>query len=217
MSDYLMYGLGIAAQLLFGGRLLVQWLTSEKARKSLSPTLFWQLSLLASFLLLIYGILRKDPVIIGGQIFSYFIYIRNLWFNNAWKYLPSWFRFLAIGLPLAGLLWFLQEGNSYSFPQLIKGSGIPMYIMTWGTIAQVIFAARFVYQWICSEKEKQSVLPKGFWIISIGGSVLILVYGVLRVDPVIILGQVFGLAIYVRNLYFCSRRAAREVILQNTF
>lgn len=71
--------LGFFAQLLFSGRFLIQWIASERARKSIVPHLFWHLSIAGSALLLVYAIYRKDPVFILGQCAGIFIYIRNLW------------------------------------------------------------------------------------------------------------------------------------------
>lgn len=67
--------IGFAAQALFSARMLVQWILSERAKRVLSPTIFWALSLLGSILLCLYGWLRADFAIILGQIFSYYIYI----------------------------------------------------------------------------------------------------------------------------------------------
>jgi len=71
--------LGFFAQALFAGRFLVQWIASEKARKSVIPLMFWYLSIGGSALLLAYAIYRKDPVFILGQSTGIFIYTRNLW------------------------------------------------------------------------------------------------------------------------------------------
>src|SRR4051812_40281662 len=84
LQKYGIYALGFFAQSIFGARLLVQLFLSEKKGKVVSPTIFWQLSLVASFLFSIYGILRNDFVIILGQTLSYFIYIRNLQLKNDW-------------------------------------------------------------------------------------------------------------------------------------
>ncbi len=78
MDYYLILGLGMVAQALFAARFIVQLTKSELAGKVVSPIVFWQLSLLASLLLVIYGFLRNDIVIIGGQAVTYYIYIRNL-------------------------------------------------------------------------------------------------------------------------------------------
>lgn len=74
-----------------------------------------------------------------------------------------------------------------------------------GLIGQGMFSARFVIQWLASERAHRSVVPTLFWIFSILGSTILLVYAVHRRDPVFILGQSLGLLIYSRNLYLIWR------------
>jgi lipid-A-disaccharide synthase-like uncharacterized protein len=205
MSDTLVFGVGFLAQILFSARLLVQWIKSEKAGRVLSPTLFWQLSLIASFLLMTYGLLRDDPVIILGQALSYSIYIRNLQYKKAWKLIPMHFKILVIGFPLMAIFW-LSSSYAHNWNDVLNNKNISAFMLTWGSIGQVVFTFRFVYQWYFSEKIKKSILPNGFWIISLVGSLLIISYGVYRNDPVLILGQTFGIIIYSRNLYISLRR-----------
>jgi len=70
-----------------------------------------------------------------------------------------------------------------------------------GFIGQGLFASRFIVQWIYSESVKKSVIPIQFWYLSILGGLSLLSYAIFRKDPVIILGQSFGVLIYLRNLY----------------
>jgi lipid-A-disaccharide synthase-like uncharacterized protein len=79
-----------------------------------------------------------------------------------------------------------------------------------GILAQFVFAARFIVQWIASERAERSVIPIGFWFLSIGGGMMTLVYGFARRDLVIILGQAFSVFIYVRNLMLISREKSRR-------
>jgi len=74
-----------------------------------------------------------------------------------------------------------------------------------GFIAQAFFTARFVVQWIASERAGRSVIPLAFWLLSIGGGAMLLVYALYRRDPVFIAGQAFGVFVYVRNIYFVMR------------
>jgi lipid-A-disaccharide synthase-like uncharacterized protein len=74
-----------------------------------------------------------------------------------------------------------------------------------GFLAQALFSARFLVQWIASERAGRSVVPTAFWLFSIGGGVLLFAYSLYRKDPVFIAGQGLGLFIYVRNLYFVLR------------
>lgn len=69
-----------------------------------------------------------------------------------------------------------------------------------GVAGQMIFFSRFLIQWIVSEKQKRSVIPMGFWYLSIVGGAMLLVYALWRRDPVISFGQAIGLFVYVRNL-----------------
>lgn len=71
-----------------------------------------------------------------------------------------------------------------------------------GFFGQALFSARFVVQWIYSEKNRKSVIPVAFWWFSLSGGVVLLSYAIWRSDPVFIAGQAGGLLIYLRNLYF---------------
>jgi lipid-A-disaccharide synthase-like uncharacterized protein len=74
-----------------------------------------------------------------------------------------------------------------------------------GLVGQAMFSARFVIQWLASERAHRSVVPTLFWVFSILGSSILLIYAVHRRDPVFILGQSLGLFIYGRNLYLIWR------------
>ena len=71
-----------------------------------------------------------------------------------------------------------------------------------GFVAQLLFTARFLVQWIESERKNKMVIPIAFWFFSIGGGILLLIYALQRRDPVFIAGQAFGVFVYARNLYF---------------
>lgn len=199
MSDWIIYSIGFLAQILFSSRLLVQWITSEKQKQVTTPVLFWSLSLLASFLLFIYGYLRDDFAIMLGQILTYFIYIRNLQLQNQWNKLPKFARwFLFIFPVLIGVYYF--NNNIIDVDNLFRNEDIPFWLLILGIVSQVVFTLRFVYQWIYSEKKKESTLPFGFWMLSLIGSLLILAYAIIRKDPVLFVGHIFGATVYVRNL-----------------
>ncbi|MFA6265195.1 MAG: lipid-A-disaccharide synthase N-terminal domain-containing protein [Pseudolabrys sp.] len=74
-----------------------------------------------------------------------------------------------------------------------------------GYVAQLFFAMRFVVQWIASERAGRSVVPTTFWVFSIGGGIMLLGYALYRKDPVFIIGQAFGVFVYIRNLQFVLR------------
>ncbi len=70
---------GLFGQLMFTGRFLVQWIASERARRSVVPIAFWYFSIVGGLVLLAYAIYRADPVFILGQTMGVVIYARNLW------------------------------------------------------------------------------------------------------------------------------------------
>ena len=78
MTNQIWLGVGFLGQALFSSRFLIQWLASEKQKKSVVPTAFWFFSIGGSLLLLSYAIYRSDPVFILGQSAGLFIYFRNL-------------------------------------------------------------------------------------------------------------------------------------------
>lgn len=77
-----------------------------------------------------------------------------------------------------------------------------------GFVGQAVFTGRFVLQWLYIEFKKRSVIPVGFWYLSMLGSSILLVYAIYRQDPVFIAGQSFGLLVYLRNLQLISRQAS---------
>lgn len=84
---------------------------------------------------------------------------------------------------------------------------------TWlaiGLVGQALFSARFVVQWLQSEKVKKSVIPSAFWYFSMAGGLTLLAYAIHRRDPVFIIGQGTGLFIYFRNLQFLWRDRRRQ-------
>ena len=78
--------------------------------------------------------------------------------------------------------------------------------MSIGFLGQGLFASRFIFQWILSEKKGESYIPVIFWYLSIFGGLGLLAYAIFRKDPVIIVGQSFGIFIYLRNLFLIYRR-----------
>ncbi len=85
-------------------------------------------------------------------------------------------------------------------------SQIEVIFLIIGFVGQGLFASRFIVQWIYSEKKGESQIPIVFWYLSIFGGIGLLIYSIFRQDPVIILGQSFGLFIYLRNLYLIYKK-----------
>jgi lipid-A-disaccharide synthase-like uncharacterized protein len=201
--------IGLLSQGLFSSRIILQWIKSERAKQVLVPALFWQISLISSFLMIIYGILRHDPVILGAQLISYGIYIRNLQLLGEWRKLNGIFRAGAYIFPLATLVLFFVGTPNFSFYRMLH-TPIPGGWLALGAVGQTVFLLRFVYQWLYSERKGESVLPLGFWIVSLVGSFLVLIYAILRRDEVLILGNVPGMVVYTRNIVLLRREQARQ-------
>ncbi|MDG2053013.1 MAG: lipid-A-disaccharide synthase N-terminal domain-containing protein [Flavobacteriaceae bacterium] len=204
MNDYFVYTIGLIAQILFSIRLLVQWISSEKEKKVVAPTLFWSISLIASLLLFIYGYLRNDFAIMLGQFIMYYIYIRNLQLQYQWRKIQKGIRIFFICFPITIFLITSLQG-AYDITQLFNKDHISSCLLVLGIVSQLVFTFRFIYQWIYSERIKTSVLPAGFWIISLLGAILILIYAIFRKDPILFMGQIFGLLVYIRNLMILKR------------
>jgi len=200
----MIYIVGFLAQLLFSARLLLQWIMSEKAKKVVSPSIFWKLSLLGAYLLFIYGWLRDDFAIILGQLISYYIYIWNLNKKESWQKMPALIRYIFALTPVVAVLFMLKDARGF-VEQFFLNENIPLWLLLFGSMGQIIFTLRFVYQWVYSMKKNESLLPLGFWLISLTGSLIIVAYALYRRDPVLILGQSTGLVVYCRNIYLLRR------------
>lgn len=83
-----------------------------------------------------------------------------------------------------------------------------LWWVIFGFAAQMMFTARFLIQWIASERARQSVMPVLFWYFSLAGGVMLLAYALYRRDPVFVLGQSLGVVIYARNLWLI--RSSRD-------
>jgi lipid-A-disaccharide synthase-like uncharacterized protein len=200
IPHWLVYTVGFTASIFFTLRMLIQWLSSEKTKKVQSPASFWIFSVIGSCLQFTYGVMRDDFSIILGQLVSFYVYIWNLKAKGIWAKIGVVTRTCLMLLPVAAVVILLGDAGTV-FRNLFKNEDIPMWLIILGTTGQLIFAFRFPYQWwFGSHHGGISVFPRNFWIISIVGSGIILVYAIIRLDPVLIVSQVFGITTYIRNL-----------------
>jgi len=204
MNNIIIYSIGFLAQILFSSRMILQWIISEKNKKVLTPVLFWEISLFASFLLFVYGYFRHDFSIMLGQTITYYIYIRNIQLQHDWEKIHVVLRWFILVFPFC-IVWYSHNNNVYDLDNLLRNEAIPKWLLWTGITGQVLFTLRFVYQWIYSEKKKDSVLPMGFWIISLTGSLIIFIYAIIRKDPVLLAGHAIGLVIYSRNIIILKK------------
>lgn len=177
----------------------MQWIMSQRAHRVLSPSLFWVFSVAGAYLLFIYGWLRNDFAIILGQFISYYIYIWNLKIKGIWNETPLMVRILLSITPLCAICFMASDIPQF-LEKFFHNAEVPLWLLIFGSLGQVLFTLRFIYQWLYSRKEGESKLPAGFWIISLVGSLAIVSYGIIRLDVVLIIGQSVGLIAYVSNL-----------------
>ena len=192
-------GIGLLAQGFFSARILVQWYKSEKSKSLQSPTLYWVFSLIGSYLMFLYGWGRNDFSIIVGQLITYYIYIWNLNAKGHWQKLPVLLKTVVAVTPVVAMCFVLKDAREF-FENFLSNEQIPVWLVIFGTLGQTIFSLRFVYQIIYSARRHESSLPVQFWAISLLGSGIIIIYGIIRLDIVLILGQSFGFLSYIRSV-----------------
>ena len=129
----------------------------------LSPPAFWILSILGSFLLFIYGLLRDDFAIILGQYIAYYIYLWNLNMQGVWKKIFPMLKLLLLLTPIVVTVIILRDLSAFN-TIFFQNKEIPLWLLIFGSAGQVIFSLRFLYQFIYSASHKESTLPAGFWI-----------------------------------------------------
>jgi lipid-A-disaccharide synthase-like uncharacterized protein len=195
ISDYWLIPLGFLGQAMFGARTIAQWVIAERAGRSVSPVIFWVFSVIGSSLFLLYGVFRHDAVIMVGQTISFYIYVRNLQLKGAWSTIPVYIRIPMLFIPPALLLY--SRSLNFTTPSF----NFTDAFMIMGMIGQLLLNVRYVYQWYFSERARESLLPLGFWVISMVASVMVVTYSIYRDDIVLLVAQSLGLLAYSRNIY----------------
>ena len=103
------------------------------------------------------------------------------------------------------LIQFGQDLSNYFYDVFVAKFD---FWLAFGLVAQLFFTARFLVQWISSERAGQSVVPMAFWFFSMGGGLMTLVYGIVKREPIIILGQALATIIYIRNIMLILKNHA---------
>lgn len=195
---------GWAGQGVFTWRMLDQWWSSEKAKRSVLPLTFWWWSLAGTALLLVYQLHRMDGVFLAGVLVNGALYARNLWLATHPR--PPghpapgpWTAFLFAALALGALSATIWAGEA-----LLDWNQPPLWLAL-GIAGQTAWSSRFVLQWWVSERRGVSVLPASFFVLSIVGSVLLCAYAVSRKDYVMIAAYALNPIPYVRNLVLIAR------------
>lgn len=112
----------------------------------------------------------------------------------------------------------MEHGIGYFLGHLVASVqayvvGMPTSDLIWlgiGLVGQCLFMMRFIVQWIHSERHQQSLIPVSFWYFSLVGGLTVLAYGIHKLDPVIILGQLPGTVVYARNLMLLQKNKVAQ-------
>ena len=207
-SPLWVYLLGLAGMAIYGVRIVVQWYLSEKAHEVVSPGIYWVMSSIGAIVLYIYGWLRKDFSIIFGESIGYYIYMWNIAIMGLYKNTPRWvfvsqalFPVLIIGLMLRDLPAFTHD--------FLMNDKVPPGLLALGMLGQFTYEIRGVYQLVYSMKRKESILPLGHWILAVAGSLMIIAYGLIRHDWVLVIGQ-FAIVFSIRNIMISLASSKRK-------
>jgi lipid-A-disaccharide synthase-like uncharacterized protein len=198
---------GLTSNVLFSGRVLIQWIASERRGKSVVPVAFWWVSLVASIIQMTYAIYHRDahgapdpdlPMFLGLSV-TLVPYLRNLRiYYRPDRPSRGGAQILA---PAVALLIVLIYGVATGLPRQ------NWWLFGMGLVGQAIYASRFIVAWVRAEAIRKADLPLAFWWLSLIGSLILLAYSVLRVDPVFILSYLFNSIPYVRNIMLLKRAA----------
>ena len=198
--------LGGLGQGCFVLRFLVQWRAAERAGRSVAPRSFWWLSLCGALLMALYTVAGEQTLLAGGYLASAWIYARNLRLRAdasprpLSRILPEVAAVLAI-LALSALLGVADA----------RALGISRSWLAVLMIGQLLWSARFVVQWIESERRGESRLPSLFWWLSLAGNALLLAYSIQLGDLVLICAFALGPIVQIRNLVLGEQLMPREL------
>lgn len=218
LSEFLSSGsmwalLGLVGSIIFYGRFYVQWLASEREKKSVIPVSFWYMSSIGSLLVFAYSVHRRSPGAAFGQCFNILVYSRNL--IHIWRERGKLTTALNVGVHLAAgvivivatvfMAWtWLHEYRVNQAVDPAQAARNWFWLGVWG-VGQACFFARFSVQWLVTELRKKSVVPGVFWYLSVVASVLQTASFVQRHDWILAAGMCATIPIYLRNIWFIHR------------
>lgn len=220
MTDFwrllLYFPLGLAPALFFGSRFIVQWIQSEKLKKSTVTPLFWKLSLAGNTLFMLHYVIQVQYPFALIQATNAVISWRNL---NLMRDKQSYSTRTAIAVMIGAIIgitavfllqsyFLIGEWDWIRTPKKFVDETRVHHALSWhilGAFSGALFASRFWVQWWQAEHRQRSELRSAFWWLSIAGSVLSLIYFARIHDLVSVFNQSFGLIPYVRNLMLIRR------------
>lgn len=209
-SPLWVYILGLLGMAIYGSRIVVQWYISEKHKRVESPGIYWVMSSIGAIMLYVYGYLRKDFSIIFGESLSYYIYMWNISVLGMYKKVPKFVIVLQALIPVAIIVLIARDWSAFVADFFPDSEEMSDKLLLFGMLGQFTFEIRSVYQLVYSMRRKTSVLPLGHWLLAVAGGIMIIIYGFIRHDWVLVIGQ-FSIFFSIRNimLYFISRRNDR--------
>lgn len=197
-SPLWVYLLGLVAMGVYGSRILIQWYLSEKHHRVESPGIYWVLSSLGAVLLYVYGWLRKDLSIIVGESLGYYVYMWNISVMGLYKKVPRVVPILQAIFPLV-IIGLIIKDFPVFVDTFLHNEYVPLGLLLFGIAGQVTYEVRSIYQLVYSYRRHQSILPLGHWVLAVIGSLMIIIYGLIRHDWVLAIGQ-FSIFFSIRNL-----------------
>ncbi len=207
-----LYPLGLLSTVAFTLRFLVQWWASEKARASIVTASFWWLSLGGNIALGVHSFIQAQFLIYIVQLLNAVISMRNL---NLMESKESHWSFkntvaALVLTPILGIIFFsLASYEDWMRIPTHPFQKSPLSISAlWhvlGGLGVLLFASRFWVQWLQSEFQDTSTLGKPFWWISLLGALFSLAYFARIQDYINLVGPLFGMIPYVRNLLLMRR------------
>lgn len=207
-----LYPLGILSTLAFTSRFLIQWLQSEKAHRSFVSAPFWWLSIFGNASLGVHALIQGQFFVCVVQAINGVIAARNLnlMSHSHWKLTSVlWLLLSAFLIPILLFSLFSSEDwfriPAHAFQE--KTLQISYFWHIVGALGVILFASRFWVQWIFAEKAHQSTLEKPFWYLSLAGAVLSIAYFAIIRDYINLVGPLFGLIPYCRNLILLNKKA----------
>ena len=207
--------LGMAGAFIFYSRFYVQWLVSEREGQSTIPEVFWHMSTVGSLALLVYAIATQSPLGALGQCFNLVVYARNL--VHIWRKRHAvspraiWVTHVLVCTVTTISILFVVSVWTHEF-HINQDAAPAVARQAWlwlgvGVIGQVLFACRFLLQWIATERNRACTVPVAFWHLSVAATALQIACFVQRAEWVFAVGSAAVILIYFRNLSLLKNQA----------
>ena len=213
-----LYFLGLLANIAFMFRFLLQWRQSEKAGKPVVSKGFWNISILGNIALLLHSIIQIQYHVAFTQACNTIISWRNLDLikhphqnPRSWKFVLALIGvsiFLVTGIFFAQSYFFSLSNEWFRAPSTPWQSPPDAISNFWhylGFMGLLLFASRFWIQWWMAERDHKSYLSVHFWWMSLIGALLCLIYFFRIGDYANVIGPLFGLIPYLRNIMLMKK------------